>query len=164
MVVFLPFTLKMCKVTGHNSSFALAWDKRAEEERGLEGLRKPPSSIHALWEQLICQHHYEPLISWPAPVFGGPGFWRTPPLLLLLPPDSTPPSILRSWGKGGQADPHSSRMIDRAAARRKGSCDEREKEKECVPCSLCAFNYLISCLPQPCQHNRVLTGAVSRQH
>ncbi|KAI4820212.1 hypothetical protein KUCAC02_028196 [Chaenocephalus aceratus] len=35
-------------------------------------------------EQLVCQHHYEPLISWPAPVFGGPGVYDPPPLSRLL--------------------------------------------------------------------------------
>lgn len=39
----------------------------------------------------------------------------------------------------------------------------REKERIVYPGPLCAFNHLPSCLPQPCPHNRVLTGAVSRQ-
>lgn len=82
-----------------------------------------------------------------------------------LPPTTNSPqtSILRSQGER-PGDPHSSRMIDRAAARRKGSCDETEKERSVYPCPLCAFNYLPSCLLWPCPHNRVLTGAVSRQH
>lgn len=138
----------------------LAEDKRPEEEwnRSNRGSHWAPSS---LWEQLICQHHYEPLISWPAPVFGGPGFWWAPPPLShsRLPHHPSPSGVEERPG-----DPHSWRMIDRAAARRKGSCDEREKERSVYPCPLCAFNHLPSCLPRPCPHNRVLTEAVSRQH
>lgn len=57
------------------------------------------------------------------------------------------------------------RMIEWAWTRRKGSCDEREKEKRvCTHVPFCAFSYHPSCLPRPCPHNRVLTEAVSRQH
>lgn len=50
-------------------------DKRAEVVAGVEQPKKPLSSIQILCEQLVCQHHYEALIPWPAPVFGSPGVW-----------------------------------------------------------------------------------------
>lgn len=46
-----------------------------------------------------------------------------------------PTALYPQKAEGKLGDPHSWRMIDRAAARRKASCDEREKEKECVPMS-----------------------------
>lgn len=101
---------------------------------------------------------------WASHILACTCLWRSRGLVSTPPPLQTPHHRPSSGAEERPGDPHSSRMIDRAAARRKGSCDEREKEKECVPCSLCAFNHLLSCLPQPCQHNRVLTGAVSRQH
>lgn len=148
--------LKQCTVTRHNCTAAPAVSLR-QMTRGrvrLGQLRKLQRAPSKVWEQLICQRPYEPLISWPAPVFGSPGVWWAPPQF------SHHPHKLRR----GLGDPHSSRMIDRATARRKGSCDEREKEGSVHPCPLCAFNYLPSCLARPCPHNRVLTGAVSRQH
>ncbi|KAK5871635.1 hypothetical protein PBY51_004502 [Eleginops maclovinus] len=76
----LPFALNVC-----SNTFAQQRDKQAEEERD-RGNQGAPSRVS---EQLICQHHYEPLISWPAPVFGSPGVFDP------LPPPSPdcPPSL-----------------------------------------------------------------------
>lgn len=140
-------------------------DKRAEVVAGVERPKKPLSSIQSLCEQLVCQHHYEALIPWSAPVFGSPGVWWPPPLLdpslfFRLPSTLHPQKLRKHSGI-----PIHPRMIEWAWTRRKGSCDEREKEKRvCTHVPFCAFSYHPSCLPRPCPHNRVLTGAVSRQH
>lgn len=149
---FVSSALKMSKVTRHNSTFtpAVSLRQTTRGRAGLEQLRKLLLSVQNVSEQLICQHWFEPLISRPAPVFGKLG----------LPPTTLQPQEPRR----GPSDPHSPKMINRASARRKGSCDEREKERSVYPCRLCAFNHHPSCLPWPCPHNRVLTGAVSRQH
>lgn len=104
------------EVTKHNSTFcSRSRDEWGWWSSGAEGAGElPPSS---LWEQPICQRHYGALISWLAPVYAGWDFW--------------------SWGEA-LGIPHSRRMIDRAAARRKGSCDERERKK-CVPMSPLCF-------------------------
>lgn len=89
MVIFLSFALNVCTVTRHNSTFAPAVSLR-QMARGRvrpKRLRKPLSSVQSLWEHLICQHHYESLISSTAPVFGSPGVWwvtPTPSLSILL--------------------------------------------------------------------------------
>lgn len=76
-----------------------------------------------------------------APVFGSSGFLelrRSPGIPIHV-----------GWSTGPQPEVKAAVM--------------REKERSVCPCPLCAFNHLPSCLPQPCPHNRVLTGAVSRQ-
>ncbi len=158
MFFFFPFfALNMCNVTRHNNTFAPAVSLRQMTRGRVERLRKPLSFIQSLWEQLICQHHYEPLISWPAPVFGHPGVLWAP--LSSLPTTLRPQKLRRGlgipihggWSTGQQPEEKAAVMRER----KKGVCTH-------VP--FCAFNYLPSCLPRPCPHNRVLTGAVSRQH
>lgn len=111
-----------------------SWDKRSWWTSGTEDAAE-------LLELLVCQRHYGALISWLAPVFGSLGFLelrRSPGIPIHV-----------GWSTGPQPEVKAAVM--------------REKERSVYPCPLCAFNHLPSCLPQPCPHNRVLTGAVSRQ-
>lgn len=120
MVIFLPVTANTSKVTGHDNTFWLqhfAEDKRPEGERGSE----EATELHPdLWEQPICQRHYEPLISWPAPVSGGPGSTpRTPRHHqefrrgLGIPP--------RSWISDGQSSSQAQKAAVTRGKKRKGA-------------------------------------------
>lgn len=97
MVIFLSFALNMCS-DSEQQHLRLSPRQTTRGRAGLKGLRKPLSTIHTLWEQLICHHHYEPLISWPAPVFGGPGVWWAPPLPCRLHTTVHPQELRRGQG------------------------------------------------------------------
>lgn len=130
----------LSEATKHSSTFcSRSRDKRCWRTSATEeAVALHPSSP---WELLVCQRHYGALISWLAPVFGGLGFLelrRSPGI-----------PIHAGWSTGPQPEVKAAVM--------------REKERSVYPCPLCAFNHLPSCLPQPCPHNGVLTGAVSRQ-
>lgn len=150
----------MCQVTRHNSTSAPAVSLRQTTRGrvGLEQLRKPAriSVSNLSFSTIMSLSYLGQHLSLVSRSLVSP----TPP------PDPLDSTTLRTQElRRGLGIPiHSSRMIDRAAARRKGSCEGRKKERSVYPCPLCAFNYHPSCLPQPCPHNRVLTGAVSRQH
>lgn len=149
--VIFSFSLNTFKEKWYNIiSFASPWDKQPQKKsvRSVWGSRRAPSRVRERNVSVITTPSLSYLglhLSLAVQEFAEPPF-----------PDSPPFPVLWSWG-----DPHSWRMIDRAAARRKGSCDVREKERSVYPCPSLCF-YLPSCLPRPCPHNRVLTGAVSR--
>lgn len=97
MAIFLSFALNMCTMTRHNSTFAPAVSLRQMARRRVrpKRLRKPLSSVQSLWEHLICQHHYESLISSTAPVFGSPGVRCVDPPSLSIPLTNFHPQKLR---------------------------------------------------------------------
>lgn len=126
MLISLSFSL-------NNNTFAPAVSLR-QTTRGrveLQQPRKPLSSVQSLWEQLIRQHHYEPLISWPAPVLGGPGFRWAP---LSRPP---PPSLSGSWGEVW-GSPFMEDDRQGSSQKRRQLWWERER-RECVPMSPLCF-------------------------